>query len=149
MTISRNSADYVEILLVEDNPGDMRLIRESFTATERETRFQTARSGEEAMEMLEQRMREGESLPDLAILDLNLPRMDGCDVLEQIRDDSDLRQLPAVMLTGSNAREDINRCYNVDADAYFTKPDDPVEFQSLAQGIERFWGARPWFPLVR
>lgn len=130
----------VTILLVEDNPGDIRLIEEAFEMTDTDTRLHSTTNGESAVDLLTQKATaESESLPDLVLVDLNLPRRDGCDVLEAIRDDSQLRPLPVIMLTSSQAREDVRRCYEAHANAYLSKPTNPDEFISVAQAVDQFW----------
>ncbi|THE65665.1 response regulator [Salinadaptatus halalkaliphilus] len=129
--------DGIDILLVEDNPGDIRLTREAFKSAEQEIALQTVTNGDDAVEFLQG--SSDNELPDLILLDLNLPGRDGCEVLEVIRDDSRLKPLPVLMLTSSEADEDAARCYDARANAYLTKPTDPVEFMSLVDVFEEFW----------
>lgn len=117
--------------------GDIRLTQEAIKATDREVTLQAITHGDDAVEFFQQ-PTEG-SLPDLVLLDLNLPGQDGCEVLETIRGDSRLKLLPVIMLTRSEADEDIARCYDAQANAYLTKPTDPVEFRSLVERLEQFW----------
>lgn len=139
----------IEILLVEDNPGDIRLIEEAFKSSERETILQTVTNGSDAIEWLTQRATETEqSLPEMVLLDLNLPGRDGYDVLRAIRADSQLELLPVIILTSSSAPEDIKRCYNSDANAYMTKPIDPAEFESLVAKVEEFWFQQAELPPI-
>lgn len=138
----RYSTKPVDILLVEDNPGDVRLVREAFAMTETssETVLHVVNSGDDAVKFLRQVAEYATvPFPDLVLMDLNLPGRDGCDVLETIRDDPQLRQLPVIMVTGSGAREDVVRCYNARANAYLTKPTDPDEFASVVEAVKRFW----------
>ncbi|MFC7142224.1 response regulator [Halosimplex aquaticum] len=129
-----------EILLVEDNPGDVRLLEEAFEATGRETRVESVTNGDEAVDrLMEQATDESRSVPDLALVDLNLPGRDGCEVLDAVRDDSRTELLPIVILTSSSAHEDVERCYAARANAYVTKPTDPAELESLISDVERFW----------
>jgi len=125
-----------DILLIEDNPGDVRLTQEAFRAAEFDVHLHIAMDGVEAIEFL----RDGDSPgPDLVLLDLNLPRKDGIDVLAEIRNDAELRHLPVLVLSGSTAREDVIASYDQHANAYLTKPDDPESFVELVQAVEQFW----------
>ncbi|RQG86194.1 response regulator [Natrarchaeobius halalkaliphilus] len=133
------SDETLQILLVEDNPGDARLTREAFKETDCETTLHVVTTGDDTLDFLTQQgAYESASLPDLVLLDLNLPGKDGCDVLEAIRDDPQLRPLPVIMLKSSGASEDIARCYNAQANAYLTKPADPAEFTALVEAVEQF-----------
>lgn len=141
-----SSNDAINILLVEDNPGDIRLTQEAIKTTDREVTLQTITHGDEAVEFFQQ-ATEG-SLPDLVLLDLNLPGQDGCEVLETVRGDSRLKPLPVIMLTSSEADEDIARCYDAQANAYLTKPTDPAKFRSLVEELERFWFEQARLPPI-
>lgn len=149
-TFSKQNSDTpIEILLVEDNPGDIRLFQEAFDATSTETDLQTITNGDEAIEFLTERVEEEPSaLPDIVFVDLELPGRHGCEVLEAIRESSRLKRLPVIILTGSDASEDITRCYDALANAYLTKPSDLDEFVSLAEMIEVFWFDRVRLPTV-
>lgn len=137
----------MEILLVEDNPGDVRLIEEAINSTERETRLRIATDGEEAVELLTQQAGDVRStLPDLVFLDLNLPGRDGRAVLDAIRGHERLRALPVIILTSSENSDDVARCYSATANAYLTKPIGPVEYRSLVEAVERFWFERAQLP---
>lgn len=145
----RSSDDPVEILLVEDNLGDIRLTQEAFKATDSETRLCPVTNGDDALEFLARRLTdESESLPDIALLDLNLPGRDGCEVLEAIRDDPKLRSLPVIMLTSSGDSEDIERCYDAHVNAYLTKPINMDEFATVVAAVERFWFERATLPPI-
>lgn len=132
----------VDILLVEDNPGDIRLTQEAFrmAETNTETELHAVNSGTDAIAFLS---RSGEYAavppPDLVLLDLNLADRDGCRVLETIKTDPQHQHLPVLVLTSSDASEDVNRCYDACANAYLTKPMDPMELVSTVEAIERFW----------
>lgn len=130
--------DSLDILLVEDNPGDARLTREAFAETDPETTLHVVGTGDEALDALSRRDSD-EPFPDLVLLDLNLPGLDGCEVLAEIRSTPDVQRLPVIVVTSSSAREDVERCYDAAANAYLTKPSDPAEFVSLAESIEGFW----------
>lgn len=130
----------VDILLVEDNPGDVRLTVEALRESKVLANLQVARDGIEALAMLR---REGPHAdarrPDLILLDLNLPRLDGRQVLETIKADADLRQIPVVILTTSAAEQDILQAYNLHANCYITKPVDMDQFIRVVQAIDNFW----------
>jgi two-component system, chemotaxis family, response regulator Rcp1 len=130
----------IEILLVEDNPGDVRLTRESLNDAKVHNNMMVAGDGVEAMACLR---REGPyvnaSRPDLILLDLNLPRMNGFEVLDAIKEDPDLKRIPVVVLTTSQAEQDIIRSYNLYANAYVNKPVDLEQFIKVIKAIEGFW----------
>ncbi|WP_287587152.1 response regulator [Candidatus Borrarchaeum sp.] len=134
---SRNSID---ILLVEDNPGDVRLTIESLKEAKLLNKLHISSDGEEAMAFL-RREREFKDAPrpDLILLDLNLPRKDGREVLAEIKEDSDLKQIPVVILTTSNSCEDIQETYNSYANCYIKKPVVLDEFIKVVMSIENFW----------
>ena len=130
----------VEILLVEDNPGDVRLTREALREGKVRNNLAVAADGVEAVAYLR---KEGEYAnavrPDLILLDLNLPRKDGREVLEEIKADPALRNIPVVVLTSSQAEEDIVRAYDLHANCYVTKPVDLDQFIRVVESIEDFW----------
>jgi CheY-like chemotaxis protein len=130
----------VEILLIEDNPGDIRLVKEVFKYAKLNNNLQVALDGEEAMRMLRQ---EGEYFkaprPDLILLDLNLPKKNGREVLREIKEDESLKCIPVVILTTSNAEEDLIETYKRDANCYITKPVDLDEFIKVVKSIQNFW----------
>jgi CheY-like chemotaxis protein len=130
----------VEILLVEDDEGDVLLTTEALEASKITNNMHVARNGEEALAFL----RRGEGFadvprPDIVLLDLNLPRVDGREVLAQLKDDPDLRRIPIVVLTTSEAEEDILRSYDLHANAYVTKPVDFERFLHVIQSIDEFF----------
>lgn len=130
----------IEVLLVEDNPGDARLVEEAFAAVDSDPTWEMATDGSEAVDLLIRRCEDGaETLPDLVLLDLNLPRMDGFEVLDAIGGDPTLDRLPVLVLTSSRAAEDVRECYDRAANAYLTKPISPDEFDEIARSIEAFW----------
>lgn len=146
-TYRRRSDDSVEVLLVEDDPGDRRLVREAFEATDSDASLRSVPDGDAALDDLTRRAdSESDSLPDLVLVDLNLPGRDGCEVLDAIRADPRLRRLPVIVLTRSDATEDIARSYDADANAYLPKPSDPDGFGSLARSVEKFWVERAQLP---
>lgn len=130
----------ITILLVEDNPGDVRLVQEIFREGKVCNNLEIARDGVEAMEFLRQEGKFSHApRPDLILLDLNLPRKNGAEVLSEIKQDATLRRIPVVVLTASQAEEDIARAYNHYANCYLTKPIDLDQFISVVQAIKSFW----------
>ena len=135
----------IEILLVEDNPGDARLTREALALSKVRNNLHHVRDGEEAVAFLRRQNGYGNApTPDLVLLDLNLPRRDGREVLEDIKNDAALKHIPVVILTSSQAEEDILRSYRLHANCFITKPVDLEQLTKVVQGIEQFW-----FTLVR
>ena len=130
----------IDILLVEDNPGDVRLTREALKEGKVNNRMSVATDGAEAMRFLR---REGEYAdaprPDLILLDLNLPKKDGREVLAEIKEDPDLRRIPVVVLTTSRDERDVLGAYNSYANCYITKPLDLDQFISVVRSVEDFW----------
>lgn len=130
----------VEILLVEDNPGDVRLTRETLKDSKLLNKMSVAADGVEAMAFLR---REGKhasaARPDLVLLDLNLPKKGGFEVLAEIKADEQLRRIPVVILTTSNAHPDILKTYDLHANCYITKPVNLDQFSAVVQAIEAFW----------
>jgi CheY-like chemotaxis protein len=133
--------------MVEDNPGDTRLVEEAFREVPIDATLYTVPDGEEMLEFLYQREdHEAAPFPDLVLLDLNLPSTHGTELLERIREDPELGQLPVVILTSSSDREDIRDCYRNNANAYLTKPTDHDEIISLVESLEDFWFERVQLP---
>ena len=130
----------IEILLVEDNPGDVRLIQESLKDTKLLSRLSVANDGEEALASLHRQGRYADTpFPDLVLLDLNLPKMHGREVLAEIKSDGRLRRIPVVILTSSSAEEDILKTYDLYANWYITKPVNPEQLTNLLRVNEEFW----------
>jgi CheY-like chemotaxis protein len=130
----------VEILLVEDNEGDVGLIEEVFEEAKIKNILRVAEDGEEAMLFLHGEGKfSGSPRPDIIILDLNLPRKDGRDVLREIKEDENLHNIPVIVLTTSNAEKDILGAYGLRANAYITKPLDFDQFINVVGSIENFW----------
>jgi two-component system, chemotaxis family, response regulator Rcp1 len=130
----------VDILLVEDNPGDVRLTQEAFRDARIEVRLSVVMDGEEALNYLYRRGQYAEvTRPDIILLDLNIPKKDGREVLQEIKRDESLRYVPVVVLTTSNAEQDIVRTYNLNVNAYINKPVDFDRFFEIVQKIEEFW----------
>lgn len=134
------TAKIADILLVEDNPGDVRLTREALKESKISNNLHVVTDGVQAMDFLK---RQGEHAgairPDLVLLDLNLPRMDGREVLAEIKADPELRRIPVVIMTSSEAEQDILTTYNLNANAYVTKPLDLEQFVRVVHSIEEFW----------
>ena len=130
----------VNILLVEDNESDIRLTEIALQRAKFSNALKVARDGESALRMLERQPPfEGESLPDIVLLDLNLPRVHGSEVLRRIREREDLKHLPVVILTTSEAERDVLECYKNHANCYIAKPTDFARFMEVVQSIEHFW----------
>jgi CheY-like chemotaxis protein len=130
----------IEVLLVEDDPGDELMTREAFEDNKIGNRLHVARDGEEALDFLYRRgQHELAPRVDLVLLDLNLPKYDGRQVLERIRSDPDLTHMPVVILTTSSSEEDILRSYKLHANAYVTKPVDVNQFISAVRQIDDFF----------
>jgi CheY-like chemotaxis protein len=130
----------IEILLVEDNAGDVRLVKEALEENKFLNNLHVARDGVEAMKFLH---KEGEYAnavrPDLILLDLNLPKKDGREVLAEVKGDEDLKRIPVVIMTISKAEEDILKTYNLHANCYITKPIDLDQFIKVVKSVESFW----------
>jgi two-component system, chemotaxis family, response regulator Rcp1 len=129
-----------EVLLVEDSPGDVRLTREALRDADASVRLHVAIDGVEAMAFLN---REGAYAnaprPDFILLDLNLPKMDGREVLARIKEDESLKTIPTVILTTSDADTDVARSYQLQANCYLTKPVQLDEFEALVRSVTDFW----------
>lgn len=130
----------VEILLVEDNPGDVRLTVEALREGKVRNNLNVAADGVEALAYLRREGRyAGASRPDLILLDLNLPRKDGREVLAEIKEDDELKTIPVVVLTTSSAEQDVLRSYDLHANCYITKPVDLEQFITVVKSIRQFW----------
>jgi len=130
----------IEILLVEDNPADVRLTVEILKETKVRNNLTVAGDGNEALELLRRTGRYTHAMrPDLILLDLNLPKKDGKQVLAEIKADPVLKRIPVVILTSSKAEEDIVKSYNLHANCYVTKPVDLEQFVKVVKSVEDFW----------
>ncbi len=128
------------VLLVEDSPGDVRLIKESLAEGELSHKLHVVSDGEEAMDFLRRQGRySNEPRPDLILLDLNLPKKDGREVLSNIKGDPELKNIPTVVLTTSDSEQDIIMTYEHHANCYITKPVNLEQFIKVVNAIERFW----------
>jgi chemotaxis family two-component system response regulator Rcp1 len=140
MTIPAIAGIPTEVLLVEDSPGDVRLTQEAFRDANQSVHLHVASDGVEAMAFLR---KEGVHVnaprPDIVLLDLNLPKMDGREVLAHIKDDASLQTIPIVILTTSEAEIDIVKSYQLRANCYLSKPVQLDEFEALVKSINNFW----------
>lgn len=135
-----NNDKAVEILLVEDNEGDIRLTQEALIESRLVNRMQVVRDGVEALAYLRgEGQYAGAVRPDMILMDLNLPRMDGRELLTVIKADERLKQIPVVVLTTSQAEQDVLRTYELHANCYISKPVDLDQFLVVVKAIEDFW----------
>jgi CheY-like chemotaxis protein len=140
----------IEVLLVEDSPGDVRLTQEAFRDANKSIHLHVAADGVEAMSFLKHEGTNAHSpRPDLILLDLNLPKMDGREVLAHIKEDDDLKTIPTVILTTSAAEADIVKSYQLQANCYLTKPVQLDAFESLVKSINDFWLTKVKLPQQR
>ncbi len=138
--ISKEGCRPIEILMVEDNPGDVRLTVEALKEGKVRNNFHTVEDGVEALAFLRRQGPYADApRPDLVLLDLNLPKKNGREVLAEIKEDPELRRIPVVILTVSQAEQDILKSYNLHANCYITKPVDLDQFLEVVKSIENFW----------
>ena len=130
----------VEILLVEDNPGDVELTREAFKQSKINNNIHVAKDGEQALDFLrKQGTFTGVTTPDIVLLDLNLPKKDGRHVLEEVKQDEALRRIPVVIMTSSKSEQDVVKTYDLHANSYLIKPVNLEKFAEVVEAIENFW----------
>jgi CheY-like chemotaxis protein len=130
----------MKILLIEDNPGDVRLMREALRDGNLHCDLQVVENGEEALAFLHHTGAFANApRPDLIFLDLNLPKKDGREVLQEVKQDESLRRIPVVVLTTSEAEKDVHRAYDLHANCYVKKPVDLEQFLSVVKACENFW----------
>ena len=130
----------IQVLLVEDNPGDVRLTKEALKEGKLLNQLTVVGDGVEALSFLRKEGRYADALqPELILLDLNLPKKDGREVLAEIKADPNLRRIPVVVLTTSSSEEDILKIYDLHANCYITKPVDLEQFMGVVKSIEDFW----------
>ena len=134
-----NALRPIELMLVEDNPGDVRLTREALRESKLSNNLQVSPDGASALEWLHKRKADALSLPDVILLDLNLPGKGGQEVLAEIKGDTALRRIPVVIVTSSEAEEDIVRSYDLHANCYVSKPLELDQFTRVVRSIESFW----------
>jgi len=140
MALNESYSKVVDILLVEDNPGDVRLAQEALKESKVRNKLYVTEDGVQALEFLRQQgVYAGAPRPDLILLDLNLPRKSGREVLAEIKTDENLKRIPVVVLTVSKAEEDVIRCYSHHANCYITKPLDFNQFMEVTKAIDNFW----------
>lgn len=140
MRIIGDGGTPIEVLLVEDSPGDVRLTQEAFREANRSVHLHVAFDGVEAMAFLRREGVHGAApRPDLILLDLNLPKMDGREVLAHIKEDDSLKTIPTVILTTSDAEADIVKSYELRANCYLSKPVQLDAFESIVKSINDFW----------
>ncbi|HEX5870707.1 MAG TPA: response regulator [Longimicrobium sp.] len=140
MTSGRAASQPIEVLLVEDNPGDVRLTREALRDGKVHNNLSVAPDGVEALAFLRRQGKYADApRPDVILLDLNLPKKDGREVLEEVKADPSLRSIPVVILTSSEAERDIAQAYALHANCYITKPVDLDQFITVVKSIEDFW----------
>ncbi len=136
----KRNVESIDILLVEDNPGDVRLTKEALKDAKVLNDVYVAKDGVEAMQFLhKEKPFKDAPVPDIILLDLNLPRKDGREVLAEVKADPKLKHIPIVILTTSKADEDIIKTYNLHANAYITKPVDLNRFVEIIHALEEFW----------
>lgn len=137
---AKQARPVMNILLVEDNPGDIELTKEAFTRTKLDNHLHIVRNGEEALEFLYRNGKHANAVrPDLILLDLNMPRTSGKEVLSIIKEDESLRDIPVIVLTSSEAEQDIATSYNLHANAYIVKPMELDQFLHVADIVGNFW----------
>ncbi|HEX9710678.1 MAG TPA: response regulator [Candidatus Thermoplasmatota archaeon] len=130
----------IQILLVEDNPGDVRLTEEAMREAKVRNRIESVGDGEEAIAYLRRTGKHAKApRPDVILLDLNLPKKSGLEVLKEIKGDDDLKRIPVVVVTTSKAEQDIVKSYDLHANCYVTKPVDLAQFMEVVRSIEDFW----------
>ena len=130
----------IEILMVEDNPGDVELAREALTEASARKNLTVAEDGEQGLSLLRREGRyENAQRPDLILLDLNLPTINGREVLAEIKSDPELRRIPVVILTSSEDENDVQETYNLHANAYVVKPVDLDKYMQVIKAVEGFW----------
>jgi two-component system, chemotaxis family, response regulator Rcp1 len=135
-----NFINSIEILLVEDSPADVRLTKEALTEEKLHNNLSVVNDGVEAIAFLRKEGKYASVVrPDLILLDLNLPKKDGRQVLKEIKNDDDLKSIPVVVLTVSKAEEDVLKTYNLHANCYITKPIDLNQFSKVVKSIKDFW----------
>ncbi|MDE2902262.1 MAG: response regulator [Chloroflexota bacterium] len=138
--VAQDSGAPIEILLVEDNPGDVRLTQEAVREAKIRNTLNVVNDGEQAIAYVRRQGAYADRpRPDLILLDLNLPRKDGREVLQDLKSDPDLHRIPVVVLTSSAAEQDILRTYDLYANAYVTKPVDLEQFMRVVSSIQDFW----------
>lgn len=130
----------IEVLVVEDNEGDVRLIKEAFSGSNVVNKFSVVSDGEQALDYLNKRGEyEASTRPDLILLDLNLPKVNGFDVLSEVKSNINFQKIPVIIFSSSTSDSDIIRSYELKANSYISKPSDFDEFLTVVRTIEEFW----------
>lgn len=130
----------IEILVIEDNEGDVRLIKEAFKDSRVVNKFSVVGDGEQALDYLNKRGKyESSSRPDLILLDLNLPKMNGFDVLNEVKSNPNIHKIPVIIFSSSTSENDVLRSYDLKANSYVSKPTDFDEFLNVVRTIDEFW----------
>jgi CheY-like chemotaxis protein len=129
----------VKILIVDDSPGDIRLIREALRDAQMIVHLTVARDGAEALEYLNRNKADSNAVPDFIVLDLNLPKRTGREVLNEIKSDPDLKKIPVLVMSSSGAQDDIEAAYHLNANCYIRKPADLPGYEKVVRAIEDFW----------
>jgi chemotaxis family two-component system response regulator Rcp1 len=143
-----NSPRPIRVLLVEDNPNDVEIARRALGKSSARTELTVARDGQEALDILHSHGNGEVPKPDLILLDLNLPRVDGREVLQEAKTDPDLRRIPIVVLTVSTEEEDVIRCYDTGVNTYITKPVRFEDFMKAVMTIDDYWVVTATLPPV-
>lgn len=136
--MAANQDQLCEILLVEDNPGDIMLVEEALSESGMNYNLHTIRNGSDVLDYLK---NDSQHIPDLMLLDLNLPRKNGKEILQEIKDDETLGAIPVIVLTTSDAESDIYSCYKLKANCYISKPADYEHFSEIVKYVKEFWGS--------
>ena len=140
--IARGNPDIIHILLVDDDPGDVRLTLEALKRSKLYSSIDNVENGEEALAYLRRQGKYANApLPDLVLLDLNMPRKDGRETLDEIKSDPELRRIPVVILTTSSSEADVLKSYDLGANCFITKPVDLAQFMKVIHETESFWFA--------
>ena len=140
MSFRAGDVTVMNILLVEDNPGDVRLMKEALTSSGTRSRLSVVEDGDQALRYLHRDSPYSEAVrPDIIFLDLNLPKRDGREVLAQVKTHTDLRRIPVIVLTTSEASLDVQKAYDLYANCYVRKPNDLDEYLSVVKACENFW----------
>ena len=129
----------VHLLIIEDNPGDVRLLEEAFSELRANVQIQVAKDGDEGVQVVARASHDKEGAPDLILLDLNLPKISGHDVLVKIKSDPRTRHIPVIVLTSSRAEADVHRAYQCHANAYLRKPSTLEGLLDTARDVKNFW----------
>ena len=134
-----SNTEMVEILLIEDNKADILLMQKALVKTDLKTSITVIRNGDDAIKYLTNNIIEHNNIPNLILLDLNLPKKDGFEVLKEIKSNNNLKRIPVIILTASSSKEDINKAYDMSANSYIVKPVKFRDFILVVQRLKDFW----------